>query len=85
LYGDGTRIMKGALKGQRGWALGGELSFAGDFRLRAGRFQDGLRRRKGWSIGGSWVGPRASFDYAMRTSGSNPKERDHILGMTVAL
>ena len=85
LYGDGTRIMKGALKGQRGWALGGEISLAGDFRLRAGRFQDGQRRRKGWSIGASWAGPRASFDYAMRTSGSDPKERDHIFGMTVAL
>ena len=84
LYGDGLRVMKGPHKGDRGWALGGELSFATDFRLRAGRFQDTYRRRRGWSAGLSWNGPRTSFDYAMRTSGDSPKERDHILGMTVA-
>jgi hypothetical protein len=84
-YGDGTRIMKGPSSGQRGWSLGAEFALAGDFRLRGGKFQDGYRRRKGWSVGISWAGPRASFDYAMRTSGADPKERDHIFGMTVAL
>jgi hypothetical protein len=84
-YADGTRIMKGPSSGQRGWSLGAEFSLAGDFRLRGGKFQDGYRRRKGWSVGLSWVGPRASFDYAMRTGGADPKERDHIFGMTVSL
>lgn len=85
LYGDGTRVMKGPRKGDRGWALGAELAVAGDFKLRAGRFQEGLRRLRGWSLGLSWTGPRASFDYAMRTAGDNPNERDHIFGMTVAM
>lgn len=84
-YGDGYRFMKGQEKGQQGWAVGAEVAVAGDFKLRGGRFQDGYRRLKGWSAGISWAGPRASFDYAMRTTGGGPKERDHIFGMTVAL
>ncbi len=82
VYGDGYRQMKGPKKGERGWALGAETALAGELRVRGGRFQDGDRRRKGWSMGASWVGPRTSFDYAMRTSGDLPKERDHILGLT---
>jgi hypothetical protein len=83
-YGDGYRAMKGPEKGQRGWALGAEVGLAGDFKLRGGRFQDGYRRLKGWSAGLTWAGPRASFDYAMRTAGNGPSERDHIFGMTIA-
>lgn len=84
VYGDGYRFMKGVEKGQRGWALGAEFGLAGDFKIRAGRFQDGFRRLRGWSAGLSWTGPRASFDYALRTTGSGPKEKDHIFGMTIA-
>jgi hypothetical protein len=84
LLGDGYRLMKGEHKGERGWAAGGELSLASDFKVRFGRFQEAYRRLKGWSLGASWVGPRASFDYAMRTTGSGPQERDHMLGMVVA-
>jgi len=77
--------MKGTMKGNRGWAVGAETALGDSFRLRTGRFQESVRRMKGWSVGLSWKGPRASFDYAMRTTGQGPKERDHILGMTVAL
>ena len=83
-FADGYRAMKGPEKGQRGWAIGAEMTLAGDFKLRGGRFQDGYRRLKGWSGGITWAGPRASFDYAMRTTGDSPRERDHIFGMTVA-
>lgn len=85
LYGDATRLMKGPRSGDRGWALGAEISLAGDFRLRAGRFQDGYRRHKGWSLGISWAGPRASFDYAMRTGNAAATERSHIVGVQIAL
>jgi hypothetical protein len=84
-YADGYRLMQGLKKGDRGWALGLEVILAGDFRVRGGRFQDGMRRLKGWSLGLSWLGPRTSFQYAMRTTGTNPKEKDHIFGISVAM
>jgi hypothetical protein len=84
VYGDGYRMMKGPRKGDRGWALGVELGLAGDFSLRTGRFQEALRRLKGWSIGLGWGGPRASFNYSLRMAGSGPKEKDHTAGMSIA-
>lgn len=84
LFGDGKRFMKGAVKGQRGWSLGGQINFAGDFSLRAGRFQEPLRRIKGWSWGLGWGGPRAGFHYAMRLAGDLPREKDHIFGMNLS-
>lgn len=83
LYLDGYRQMSGPMKGERGWAAAADMSLFGDFRVRAGRFQDGYRRIKGWSTGASWAGPRASFDYGLRITGSGPKEVDHTLGMSV--
>ncbi len=83
IMADGYHLMKGQRKGDRGWAAGGEISLAADFVLRAGRFQEGVRRLKGWSAGLSWNGPRASLDYSMKTTGSGPKERDHIFGLNL--
>jgi len=84
LFGDGKRFMKGAIKGQRGWSLGAQVGFAGDFSLRVGRFHEAYRRIKGWSWGLGWGGPRAGFHYAMRFAGEMPKEKDHHIGMSVA-
>jgi hypothetical protein len=85
LFADGYRLMGGRREGERGWALGGEVAMAADFKGRVGLFEEGYRGFKGWSVGASWSGPRASFDWAMRTAASGPKEREHVLGMTLAL
>ncbi len=85
LYADGYRLMGGSREGERGWSLGGEISMSADFIARAGMFEEGYRAFKGWAVGASWSGPRASFDWSMRTTGKGPKEREHILGMTVAI
>lgn len=84
LFGDGKRFMKGLIKGQRGWNLGAQVNFAGDFSVRVGRFHEAQRRIKGWSWGLGWGGPRAGFHYAMRFAGEVPKEKDHHFGMNVA-
>ncbi len=85
LYADGYRLMSGTRTGERGWALAAELGLSSDFFARAGLFEEGYRGNKGWSIGGSWLGPRASFDYALKVAGKGPKERSHILGVTLSL
>ena len=82
---DGYRIMTGKKEGERGWSLSFELGLAGDFLARAGVFEEAFRALKGWSAGLSWMGPRASFDYALKVTGRGPRERAHILGMTLAL
>lgn len=84
ILGDGTRQMRSTRSGAKGWALGALVHLTSDFVFRTGRFQDVYRRVKGWSVGLGWAGPRASFDYAMTTTGQKPHERDHILGMNVA-
>lgn len=84
-YADGTRQMAGANKGDKGYNLGAQTEVVGGFVIRGGKFQDGYRRLKGWSMGAGWVGPRASFDYALRTTGTKNRERDHIFGMTISL
>ncbi len=84
-YADGYRLMGGSREGERGWALGGQLGLTGDFFVRAGLFEEAYRNLKGWALGLSWAGPRASFDYAMRVAGKGPKEKEHIFGLTLAL
>lgn len=84
LYADGTQLMKGSKKDYKGYSLAADMAIAGDFTVRGGRFQEDFRHVKGWSLGLSWVGPRASFDYAFRVAGHDPRERDHIFGMNVA-
>jgi|GEM_PF-5456767 len=84
-YADGYRLMGGSRTGERGWALGGQLGLTGDFSIRAGLFEEAYRYMKGWSVGLSWAGPRASFEYAIRTAGTGPKEKEHIFGMTIVL
>ncbi|HEY8279991.1 MAG TPA: hypothetical protein VIH99_10220 [Bdellovibrionota bacterium] len=85
LMADGYRIMTGVKEGERGWVLAGDVALAGDFSVRAGLFEEAYTALKGWSWGVSWAGPRASFDYAMKTMGKGPTERSHTLGMTLAL
>lgn len=85
LSADGARILKGALKGERGWALAAETTIAGDLVIRAGRFFDASAQSKGWSLGASWASPRATFDYAMRTAKGRPHERDHVFGILIQL
>lgn len=83
VYGDGYRFAKGPRAGDKGWALGGELGFAGDFVLRYGRFLEGWKRLRGWSAGLGWNGPRTSFFYSLRMAGQGPKEKDHSFGITL--
>lgn len=85
LLADGAQLMRGAFKGKREWSIAAEATVGTDFMLRAGRFQDAQSRYKGWSVGASWVGPRASIDYAMRTTKGAPHERDHIFAILVQL
>ncbi len=85
LLADGYRLMSGTKEGERGWALAVELSLAGNFLARAGIFEEAYTAVKGWSLGASWLGPRASFDYALKTRGQGPKEKIHVLGLTLAL
>lgn len=85
LAADGARIMRGTRKGEKSWALGAELNIAGDFFARGGRFWDAVTEQKGWSAGASWVGPRASLDYAMRTTQGRPHERDHVFGIRIQM
>ncbi|MCO5142441.1 MAG: hypothetical protein M9962_05055 [Oligoflexia bacterium] len=82
-YGDGYRYMKGSKKGERGWAVGLESKIAGDVILRAGKFQEGLDKKKGWSLGLSWVGPRTSFHYALKKISNVPNEKRHVLGTEI--
>lgn len=82
---DGYRLMSGSKKEKTGWALALEAALAGDFYARGGIFQEGYSELHGWSLGLSWLGPRASFDYAMKTKGDGPKERIHMFGITMAL
>jgi hypothetical protein len=84
VFADGMRLMKGENKGDRGWAVGGEFGIWGQLRVRGGKFLDVYKRKKGWVVGGSWTGPRTSFDYALRSTGEGPKEKDHTLSMKVA-
>lgn len=84
IYADGMRLMKGLNKGDRGWGIGAELGLWGDLRLRGGKFLDVYKRKRGWVAGASWTGPRTSFDYALRSTGTGPKEKDHTLALKVA-
>jgi hypothetical protein len=85
LYADGYRLMSGTKTGERGWSLAAELGLSGSFFARAGMFEEAYRGNKGWSVGISWLGPRASVDYAMKIAGKGPLERSHIFGLTLAL
>lgn len=82
---DGARIMRGNRKGEKSWALGTELNLFGDFYGRAGRFWDAFTDQKGWTVGASWLGPRASLDYALRTTQGRPHERDHVFGIRIQM
>lgn len=84
VFADGARHLKGPAKGKNSWSLAAEFSLVADFILRGGRFQDGYGAKKGWSMGLSWIGPRASFDYAMRKTSETHSEKDHIFGMNLA-
>jgi hypothetical protein len=84
-FADGYRLMSGTKSGEKGWALGAEIGLASDFSARAGLFEEAYRARKGWSVGLSWLGPRASFDYALKVTGKGPAERAHMLGITLAM
>ena len=84
LFADGYRLMRGSREGERGWALASELTLSGSFKARGGLFEEAYRAFKGWSLGLSWMGPRASFDYTMKTAGTGPREKTHIFGMTTA-
>lgn len=83
LFADGYRFMKGAKKGEKGWALAAEATIAGGLFLRGGKFHEGYRERNGWSAGLGWLGPRLALDLSMRTSGTTIKERDYTLGGTL--
>lgn len=85
LIADGYRLMSGTREGERGWSLATEIQLAGDFTARGGLFEEGYRALKGWAAGVSWSGPRMSLDYALKTAGKGPKERSHILGVSVVL
>jgi hypothetical protein len=85
IYTDGHQLLKGSRKNYKGYSLAAEMAIASDFTFRGGRFEEGFRHLKGWSLGLSWAGPRASFDYAFRIAGQNPHERDHIFGMTLLM
>lgn len=85
LLADGYRLMSGTREGERGWSLAIEVPLAGDFRARAGKTEDAYTGIKGWSLGASWSGPRASFDYAFRTTGQKTVEKAHIAGITLSL
>lgn len=85
LLADGVRYLKGSAKGKNSWSLAAEYTLSSSFTVRGGRFQDRFRDIKGWSLGLSWSGPRASFDYAMRTTSDSPHEKDHVLGIRVLL
>ncbi len=79
------QMVRGPNKGKKGWSIAAEVSAVPDFVVRAGRFLDANNRYKGWSVGASWQGPRASIDYAMRTTKGSPHERDHVFGITIQL
>lgn len=83
-FADGTRQMSGPRKGDKGWAAGAQAPLAAGFVARAGKFQEGVRRLKGWSLGLGWIGPRTTFDYSLRTAGTKNRERDHLFGMNVS-
>ncbi|MGZ3692800.1 MAG: hypothetical protein ACXWQO_01025 [Bdellovibrionota bacterium] len=83
-YLDATRQMGGLHAGDKGWNAGAQVPLPGGLVGRAGKFQDGVRRLKGWTVGGGWGGPRISVDYAMRTAGTKNRERDHLFGMNIS-
>lgn len=85
LMADGYRLMNGTKAGERGWSLAIEGSLTAGFMARAGLSEEAYRALKGWSAGLSWLGPRVSFDYALKSVGSGPKEKTHIFGLTMML
>jgi len=85
LLADATRITAGDFRGENAWALGVEFSMVSDFFFRAGLFKNTATQTRGKSFGISWVGPRASFDYAIKMAKDFPRERDHVLGISVQL
>ena len=82
IYADGYRLMDGARKGERGYALAAESAIAGDLAIRAGRFMEGFRRIKGWSAGLSYKSDAVTFEYSFRVAGRDAKEKDHTFGIT---
>ena len=83
VFADGTRIMSGDLSGKKSYSIALELGLAGDFSIRGGKFLDAYRANRGYSLGISWNGPRASFDYGLRMTSNGHQEKDHIFGMIV--
>ncbi|NUM88512.1 MAG: hypothetical protein HUU37_04835 [Bdellovibrionales bacterium] len=81
---DGGRYLEGDRKGQTQWQAGAEASMMGGLVGRLGLFSEPHRDRKGKSFGAGWVGPRASFDWAMVLTTRGIREKTQILGMTVA-
>lgn len=85
ILGDAYRATKGSAKGENSWATGVELAVVSDFYLRGGLFHDEINHTRGKSIGFSWAGPTASFDYTMRVVSTRPRDKDHSFGLSMHL
>jgi hypothetical protein len=85
IIGDAYRLMSGTKSGNKGYALAGEAGLVGDITVRAGILQEAYRMLHGWSVGATWMGPRMSLDYAFKMLGAGPKERAHVLGLTLQM
>ncbi len=65
------------------WSLAAEVTLFKELILRGSLFKDSIDSIRGKSVGASWNGPRTSFEYALRITNGAPRERDHVLGVSL--
>ena len=83
VYADLVRVLKGELAGENSWALGSEITIFNDLRFRVGLFKDDIEKIRGLGLGLAWIGPRTTFEYAMRRTRRDPQQVDHSLGIAI--
>lgn len=82
-YGDFGRVVSKVKSARNMWAFGVELSVFEELLLRGGLYQDSFLDTRGWAVGASWNSPRTAFEYALRMTRYEPRQRDHVFGISI--
>lgn len=83
LVGDYGRTVSSKIDTRNSWAIAAEVFLFNELVLRGALFRDGIDEIRGTSLGISWFGPRTAFEYALRLTNGSPRERDHVLGVSL--
>lgn len=65
------------------WSVAAEVTVFKELIIRGALFHDQIDAIRGTTLGISWNGPRTSFEYALRMTRGTPRERDHVLGVSL--